>query len=181
MKVENERPSSFFVSGPVKIRDEKKNFFYFHPNPKGKLLFNLPKGRFYTDVPLTRETFKPYPTFVLPLPDHYFGHEGMKVYLGTNPCKATITPKERVIKVDEKLSTVEYRPAKVFFMGHEYGHLRFIDENICDLFACNFMLLNGYNPTQIKTSYEMLFSKNPGRRTFLNEKFDEQNFLRHGQ
>lgn len=162
---------------PVEIRDEKGNYFFYHPNKKKGMFFNLPKGVFYSSNEIMNVDKRYYPLFDLPKEEHHYDHKGIKVIEKKNPCKATIYPDKKIIKVDTKLSDISYTPALVFVMAHEFGHLRYKTESYCDLFSCNFMLLKGYNPSQIKSCYLGLFKNNPDRKGFLDNQFNKKNFI----
>jgi hypothetical protein len=111
-------------------------------------------------------------------PEHIFEVGKTTISCQRNPNKATIFPDKDHIIIDENFSKIQYRPALSFVLGHEISHYRYSDESKCDLASANFMLGNGYNPSQIKISFDNLFKNNPARLHFLNSHFAEMNFLR---
>ena len=176
--IKNSDKETFFsFDSPLLIRDSKQKVFYYHPNKKGEIYFNLPKGTFYTNCDVHKSEIRNYPLLSLPEPEHFFDHKNIKIIKKDNPCKATIYPLKKKIFLDHKISKVDYSPAKVFILAHEFGHLRYRTEKFCDMFAVNFMLSKGYNPSQIAVAYKVLFHKNFDRKDFLNDVFNTKNFV----
>lgn len=178
MIIKNDNKKTFYSEdSPVLIRDSRNKIFYYHPNKRGEIFFNLPKGTFFTKNSVHHAEGKDYPLLNLPDHEHRFDHKGIKIIKKDNPCKATIYPLRKRIYLDTKISNIDYSPAKVFILAHEFGHLRYRTESYCDMFATNFMLSKGYNPSQIAVAYKVLFRMNGYRKEFLNKVFNEQNFI----
>lgn len=167
----NIAPSSFFsYDSPIRVLDDKKNAFYFHPNKERNITFNLPEGLYYTENNLQKlNSFKPYKKtsqktdFIVP--------EGIKIEIGENPNKATIWPKKLHILCDPSIANHIYKPVTRFVLGHELGHNGFMEEEPCDIYSANLMLDAGYNPTQIDAAKEILFKNNWHRKNCVERDF----------
>lgn len=146
----------------------------------GWFIFNLPAGTWYLNQGTISKAdqFEPYELFPYPKAEHFFEVGDTKLICARNPNKATITPLENKIVLDEKFSKIEYLPALHFVIGHEFGHYRCLDESKCDLISANLMLGNGFNPSQVKLSFENLFINNNERLDFLNSHYATKNFIR---
>lgn len=165
------KPSTFLAESPdVLILDEDKHVFYLHPNKERKLTFNLPTGRYYSNVPVVKcHRFLPYgdgyyPPFAIPL-------DKIKIYEEENPNKASISLERLIIIVDPKFYRAEYKPLQTFTLLHELFHgnyhcktkaerenkyMREFIEMKCDRAAGNYMLANGWNPSQVSMAGKML-------------------------
>jgi len=139
------------------------------------LFFNLPKGVFFTNENIKQNEKKEYPVLSLPEPEHFFSTKGIKTKVKENKHKATIYPNKKRIYIDKTVSQLDFFPAWVFIIAHEFGHCRYRTENYADMFATSFMLKQGFNPSQIKISYLFLFRKNESRRWYLNNVFNKIN------
>jgi hypothetical protein len=178
------KPSSFYSNDkPIVIFDEKKYPFYFHPNKLGSITFNLPIGKYYTKSILKEIPFIPYEKQMNVKPDTDYGFN-----ISDNPHKATITPFDKKITVDKKIDSLKYLPAKQFIVGHEIGHTIvggdrfdsmknkiFDAEKWCDRFSENYMLANGWNPTQVKFAKEFILS-NVDRKNCIDNRLHTHNY-----
>ncbi len=168
MVLENKIPKTIFSQDtPVMVKDSNNNMFYYHPNTRGSILFNLPKGTFYTTNKLIEQPFNPYEKFE---PKNLkFRPSDFTTVLKPNPNKATINTFFKTITVDPNLMKLNYQPVVDFCIGHELGHLEvggntydndgkiiFDAEKECDRIATNYMLSHGWNPTQINIAKELL-------------------------
>lgn len=183
-KIICENPSTFLsFENDILVYDENENLFFFHPNNENFINFNLPKGVFYTDNYIHKKTvFTPYKEFLF---NENFINDKLEDYeLIThleNKNKATINTLTKTIKIDNQLYNHDYKPLSVFLLGHEIGHLFstgdlyikgkkvFDSEKFCDEFSENWMLANGYNPSQIKIASHLLL-KNSDRKKCIKER-----------
>lgn len=163
-------PATFFCSDhQIKILDENKKLFYYHPNSIGSITFNLPVGIYYTDNSLQQKPFVPYEKFVKP--EKFIDPREFKILVGNNPHKATINLRDKTILFDKKIASHKYRPCLQFILGHEIyhtcvggslfdkaGNMIFDAEKACDDFSKNYMLSHGWNPTQIKIASALLLN-----------------------
>lgn len=172
MKIKVNKPSTFFTNyTEVVILDSKKFPFYFHTNKAKHLTFNLPKGTYYSNVPVKRQPkFIPYGTKTYPR----FKKgvlQRIKIYRVKNPNKASISLETAQIFVDPLYYDNPYKPLLTFTIMHEIFHHFFhakterekknifIHQYIeaqCDNAAKNFMLANGWNPSQVRMACKML-------------------------
>lgn len=151
----------------IAVLDDKKNLFYFHPNKERKINFNLPKGVFYINCDYVIKPFESYKrkdTTRVPEID-------ITIETLDNPNKATIYPALKKIVFDEQLSKTTFKPSLYFILLHELAHLIvggslrdkngkiiFDAETNCDKIAENWMLENGFNPSQIETAKRLTLS-----------------------
>lgn len=177
MQISLKFPETFFSALPVLINDSKGNIFYFHPNKQKKITFNLPSGEYESTNPITSlNIFIPYD--LLPIPIKKEIPVNFEIFTGDNKNKATVYVKARKILIDKKIAALKFEPAKIFVICHEMGHNLFADENLCDVFAFNAMLLSGYNPMQVVFSVQLLFNKNLMRKDCFMKIVKEKNFRR---
>lgn len=186
MKLNLKTPCSFYSSdSPIRILDDKKKLFFYHPNSTGEITFNLPVGIYYTDNELTQRNFKPYVAFIKP--ENYISPTEFKIIIGKNEHKATISINNRTILLDKSIAKHDYKPCVVFVLLHELYHtviggnvvhdnkIIFNAEQSCDDFATNYMLSHGYNPTQIKLATQLILN-DEHRKKCVHEKTVSQNF-----
>lgn len=153
------------------ILDGAGNPFYWHTNKARYINFNLPPGWYYCNVPIKkRSKFKPYKHGRIPkLPKRFL--KDLEVFPLENPSKASISLKTRLIFADPKFYYNDYRPLKTFTLGHEVFHYVYHAKNIkernnpyirefiemkCDNASKNWMLANGWNPTQVSLAVKLL-------------------------
>jgi hypothetical protein len=166
------KPTTFFTrSTDLIILDSKKNPFYWHDNKEQHINFNLPKGRYYSNVPLTvLEKFEPYGNETYPrLPGHFL--RNIKIFPRRNKNKASISLEHKLIFADPKFYFHEYLPTQTFTALHEVFHYKYHAKNArerknwyirqyyekkCDMAARNFMLANGWNPSQVDFAIQNL-------------------------
>lgn len=164
----NDNPSTFLSqSAPVRILDEKKNLFYFHPNKEKYCTFNLPSGKYFTKERVYRDAkFVPYENQFQPF---LCNPAEFQILVCKNKNKLTIFPYQKKIFVDEEIVKIPYKPLLVFALGHEFSHT--LPEgkdlvctgnkfNFCDLNSAYYMLNSGYNPSQIKICSNLLLKQN---------------------
>ena len=139
------------------ILDNKGREFYTFTPQSGKVLFNLPKGLYWTKNDVKRLA-KPV-TYKLPKLRKRTTHENLpekfNIIVGNNPNKVSVflTGGDTIdILVDKKLTGLpKYK--LVYFLFHELGHFFYRgqgnqSEIDCDTFAQRQMLIRGYNPSQ---------------------------------
>lgn len=133
---------------PVVIRDFRGVLFYSTESllPKVKE-FNLPPGTYFVDsgyfVPMQFPVWYnlvklPFPQRLLPAPKDF------TVCFGYNPNKCTIFWDDKVILFDDSFREKPL-PEIYFIKYHEFGHAKYKDEYLADLYAANSMLKNGFN------------------------------------
>lgn len=148
---------------PVLILDEAGKVFYHYKPKNGK--FNLPAGRYYTDNKL-QKLDKPlnFKLPKLPKPDRNFTPERLNLHFDKNNNTASIYPKTGKIVIDSRKAAEFTRPQLDFVLLHEVGHLKYNDEDSCDIFATVEMLKRGYNPSQIFTAIAGTLRNNPDNK-----------------
>ena len=178
------QPTTFFTSSKgLIILDSKRNPFYWHDNQDKHINFNLPPGRYYCNVPIQeRAQFKPYNHEPYPKFTGSFLND-VQVYKHKNPNKASISLERRFILADPKFYNHTYRPLKTFTLCHEVFHrffhaktraerknpfIREYIERQCDNAAKNFMLANGWNPTQVSLAVKLLL-RGKGRKDAIRK------------
>lgn len=166
------------------ILDDKANPFYWHTNKQHSITFNLPPGKYSTQNKIEKQPkFLPYGNAEYPkFPRNSFLRD-LKLYRRPNPNKASISLQQRIIIVDPKFYDSKYKPLQTFTLCHEVFHYffhsktaaqkanRHIHQHIekqCDEAAKNFMLANGWNPTQVSLAVKMLL-KGQDRKNCIQE------------
>lgn len=136
---------------PVVIRDFRGTRFYSTESmlPRVKK-FNLPPGTYFVDsgyfqklpFPVRYNLIRlPFPQRLLPAPKSF------TIMFGRNPNKCTIFWDEKVILFDDSFREKPL-PELNFIKYHEFGHAKYKDEHLADIYAANSMLRNGYNISQ---------------------------------
>jgi len=157
---------------PVIIRDNRGILFYSTEDLLPRVFeFNLPHGNYISDL----GNFKPsslvhYPLAKLPsferdrnIPSDF------SIEFANNQAKCSVLWNERKIIFDNKLKDWPL-PNLMFILYHEYGHAKYTTEKYCDLYASNFMLIRGFNPSQIARAQILSLSeKQEHRKEFLSE------------
>lgn len=179
------KPSSFFTIEPLTILDKNGNYFYVHPNKEGALIFNLPIGIFFTNNKVYQRDFKAYENSKF---DIVQSLEGYKLTIGENPHKCTINLRTKTILMSPMIFNLKYEPAIRFVLGHEGAHtihggnilkndgsLVYNAEAACDNCSKNYMLANGYNPTQIEISTKITL-RDFQRRQCIDNSLTKHNF-----
>lgn len=131
----------------------------------------MPVGTYWVNCKIKRSPkFKPYGNEPYPRFKKGFLND-IKVHSHKNPHKASISLEKRFIVADPKFYNHEYKPVKTFTLCHEVFHFffhcktieekknRFIAqyyEKKCDEAAKNFMLANGWNPSQVSLAIQLL-------------------------
>ena len=148
----------------IKQRGDNKTL-YFQDNPAGvEMTFNVPAGKWTTQNKL-RKLKKPLVYICPPLaePELHRERKPFKFRVENNPNKVTISfafKNFADIKCDPEI-WAQSIPAFTFVMMHEHGHYYYggkdkdkdptgyyASETKCDIYACNKMLQNGFNPSQ---------------------------------
>ena len=148
----------------IKQRGDNKTL-YFQDNPAGvEMTFNVPAGKWTTNNKL-RKLKKPLVYICPPIaePELHRERKPFKFRVESNPNKVTISFAYKNfadIKCDPEI-WAQSIPAFVFVMMHEHGHYYYggkdkdlnpkgyyASETKCDIYACNKMLQNGFNPSQ---------------------------------
>lgn len=140
---------------PVVIRDYRGMLFYTTEPLLPKVTkFNLPEGTYFIDSGFFRKMPAPvkYHLADLPMKERSFDKPyDFKLVFGTNPNKCSIFWDEKTILFDDSLKDYSL-PELFFILYHEIGHSYYLTEKYADLFAANFMLIKGFNPSQITTA-----------------------------
>lgn len=188
----NKASTFFTASTEVVIYDEKKFPFYFHTNAARRINFNLPPGSYYSNVPLTKKPFKPYGQKKYPRFRKGF-LKRIKVYKVTNQNKASISLKTSQVFVDPLYYDNPYEPLKTFTLLHELFHHFFhaktkrekrnpfihqFIESQCDDAARNYMLANGWNPSQVRIACGLLLRSKWRNRCIHNTTTNAKNNFR---
>ena len=176
------------------ILDEKKNPFYWHTNKERDITFNLPPGEYYTKDPIEKlPTFRPYGNEKYPSFRFTNFLSLLKIVPYKNKNKASISLERKLIIVDPKFYYHKYKPLKTFTLCHECFHYffhsktkqqkenRFIHQYIekqCDRAARDFMLANGWNPTQVSLAINLLLKGQDRKDTMRKCTTDPKNNFR---
>lgn len=189
------KPSTFFSPTPyLMIFDEKGKPFYWHTNTQKHINFNLPPGTYFTEANIKKKwPFKPYghkpwPKFKPGALSH------IKIFSYPNPNKASISLEKGFIIADPYFYNHDYEPLKKFTTLHELFHHFYHAKNDherknfyihefieaqCDNAAKNYMLANGYNPTQISLAVKLLLrGENRKQCIRMNTTHERNNFRR---
>lgn len=172
---------------PVVIRDQRGILFYSTEPlvPKVKF-FNMPAlGRFFVDSGKIKELDQPvrYPLIRMPKRNVYRGNPmNFKIEFGVNEHKATINFLNGTILFDNSIAELPL-PYIYYLLYHEYAHEFFgttdkvgsekykYCEKWCDALAFNYMLIKGFNPSQIKEAQKNTLSE---RQQFRKDFLDRQ-------
>lgn len=167
---------------PVVIRDERGLLFYSTESltPKVKTFNLAPVGKLFIEsgefVPLPNPV--EYKLVKLPVfPQHKFPVHPSEFALrfGDNPDKCTINFANHEILFDNSYKEKPL-PIVFFTLYHEYAHQFFIDEHLADQMACNYMLIKGFNPDQIKKApRNSLSAKQEYRKVNVENRIEESN------
>lgn len=137
---------------PVIIRDFRGLLFYTTETMLPKVTeFNLPEGKYLVDSGRFKEMAAPVKYNLLPLPPQERimpDPLDFKIIFDRNPYKCTINFKEKTIKFDNSFKGKPL-PEIYFVLFHEFAHRYFKTEKYCDVLASNYMLVKGFNPSQI--------------------------------
>jgi len=161
------------VYKPINIRDERGILFYTTETmlPRVKM-FNLPAGNYRVDSGSFKEMENPVPFKLIPLPTperKFPSPIGFEFKFEPNPHKCTINFIEKKITFD--LSFKEMSLPQIYFvLYHEYAHQFFHVEKWADVLASNFMLVKGFNPSQIGYAHITSLSCNQIHRKKFNVK-----------
>jgi len=165
---------------PVVIRDFRGVLFYSTETltPKVKE-FNLPPGQYFIDSGVFYEMPEPVKYRLLPLPKserNFSSPFDFKFTFGNNPHKATINFLNRTIFMDNSFREKSL-PEIYFVLFHEFAHQYFKTEKYTDVLASNYMLLRGFNPSQIGRAHIMsLSNRQLDRKKFNVNHLIECNF-----
>lgn len=140
----------------VKIFDDRKKEFYFFKwdYEREYLLFNLPKGKYYTENKIQKIKNFDFTLNELPPPEtnSYQIIKKINIIPASNNHKGSIIIDtingKADIYYDKSLDDLPYF-CKDFIIGHELGHLYYISEDLCDVYSRNLLLKLGYNPSQL--------------------------------
>lgn len=172
-KIHITKPSTFFTNEPdFVIYDDKQFPFYFHTNTARKISFNLPPGTYYSTVKVRKKPiFKPYGQKKYPRFPKGFLSRRIAIHKVNNKNKASIALETGDIFVDPLYHDNPYEPLQAFTLLHELFHHFFhaktkrekrnpfihqFIESQCDDAARNYMLANGYNPSQVRIACGLL-------------------------
>lgn len=138
---------------PVIIRDNRGIIFYsneFIAEDKRKF-FNLPFGRYIVDSGYFAPMANPvkYKLIHLPPKQRNFPKPfDFKIEFNRNPHKCTVHWDKKLIVFDNSFRDTP-RFILEFVLYHEIAHHAYHTEKYADALASNFMLLRGYNPSQV--------------------------------
>ena len=170
------------------ILDQYKHLFYFHYNKEHHLTFNLPPGYYYSYTPLYKQSvFRPYEKRTYP--PMAADLNNIVLMSRPNPNKASTTARKIKGKIwinaDPKYFYHDYMPLKTATLLHELFHSNkgfhltnekhrknyYIHTHIemkCDDAARNYMLVNGWNPSQVSFAFKLLLSGAPRKNCIAN-------------
>lgn len=159
--------SGFECSNPeTLIFDNKGNVFYRRKARNGKLIFNLPRGVYFTENILTQVMPVNYK---IKLPKRDFSPKiklsELSIIFNKNPHKASINTRTGKIYFNTDLLK-ENKAFYYFVFFHEIGHLFYKSELNCDNFSTAQLLKLGFNPSQIFEASKKTLSKKNYRRIF---------------
>lgn len=167
---------------PVVIRDFRGLFFYstegLAPNVEE---FNLPGfGKYFVDSGHFKQLPEPVRFKRLALPaiaeNKFFPDPTQfKIEFGDNPYKCTVSYVKGIIKFDNAFRDASL-PQIYFLLYHEYGHQFFKTEKYADFMSANYMMVKGFNPSQIVTApWTTLSDKQEFRKQLLVRRIIEVN------
>src|ERR1017187_1165832 len=159
MHITENNPSTWFCEERnVRVVDDKKNIFFFHPNIERSITFNLPKGEYFTANKLQKKSsFIAYDVSYKGFSKGWLND--IEIYVCNNANKATIFPESNPVKIfiDKKIAYHAFKPLTMFVISHEVSHLlpegkgimcNSQEKNFCDLNGGNYLLTIGLNPSQ---------------------------------
>ena len=183
-----ESPSGFTCAdGTFTIFDDKGFIFYSRTNKQKKTHFNLPRGNYRTEckniLPAKFRVYKlvPLPKFErnLPVPKKV----DYVVKETSSKCMVIRAYPVWTIVMSPAMHNGQ-RISKDLAIAHEFGHCYFGGSDIseftkyirsemnCDHYAINYLLRNGYNPSQLNTAEKLTLSHNEGaikRKNHIHE------------
>ncbi len=143
------------VTVPVIIYDSRGKVFYNTINREPRVkVFNLPKGKYFTDNWNFVKLDKPIPFKIPNLPRPQRNKKfpvNFTSIVGNNPNKCSIFWNKHIILWDSSMLGLTL-PELYFILFHEFAHARYKDEDLADLAAAKYMLQKGFNPSQIVRS-----------------------------
>lgn len=156
---------------PVIIRDFRGMLFYTTETMVPEVTeFNLPIGKYFVDSGGIKELPEPvkYNLLKLPkeervMPDPF----NFKIQFANNPYKCTINFKDKTITFDNSFKS-KTLPEIYFVLFHEFAHRYFKTEKYCDVLASNYMLVRGFNPSQIGRAHLLSLSHRQHERKKYN-------------
>ena len=176
------------------ILDSVGNPFYWHKNKERSITFNLPVGKYETDNVIKKlPSFRSYGHTKFPKEFDKQWLNNLELKKSKNPNKASITLQRCIIIVDPKYYESPYLPLQTFTLLHECFHYffhsktraqkrnRFIHQHIekqCDENARNYMLANGWNPTQVLLSIRLLLKGEERKEVMRQLTTDKKNNFR---
>lgn len=176
-------------SVPVIIRDQRGILFYSaEPLVPKVTKFNMPAlGKFFVDSGKIRQMESPvnFPLIRMPQRNVYQGNPmNFQIVFGDNEHKATINFINKTITFDKHIAEFPL-PYIYYLLYHEYAHEFFgttkkvgtpeyaYCEKWCDALAFNYMLIKGFNPSQIKEAQRNTLSERQEfRKQFLEQKIE---------
>lgn len=169
---------------PVIIRDEKGIlFFSTEANTPRVTVFNLPAGKYWVETGHIRSLIEPINYGLMPLPRReYFDRQvpkNFKIIWARNPNKCTVDWDNKTITFDPSMKEWT-KPELDFIKFHEFSHSDYETERFADLKSANYMILKGYNPSQIGIAQiDSLSPAQVGRKDFLSRMISKhyKNFL----
>lgn len=171
------------------ILDQYGHLFYFHYNKERELTFNLPVGSYYSYTPLIQlHRFVPYTKRTYP--KMAADLEAIVLMCRPNKNKASTTAKKVRGKIwinaDPKYFYHDHLPTQTFTLLHEIFHsnkgyhttnnkqrgnyfFRNHIEKKCDSAATNYMLVHGWNPSQISMAGKNLLQGKHRRQCIADQ------------
>lgn len=128
------------------------------------LRFNLPSGEYDLRLgDIEQNEIVPYPLIKMDLPSDFTPYpEKLKLVYKPTPRKCQIDVYNFIVYADPMFKLFPKYVFKWVF-GHELGHFPYKGEGIksekdCDLFSANLLLVDGYNPSQIRSAIDLALS-----------------------
>ena len=165
---------------PINIRDSRGILFYTtEPLLPRVSTFNLPAGKYVVDSGYFSPMSVPvkYNMLRLPLmaqrklPDPF----DFSVTFEPNKHKCTVNFIKKQIIFDTSFKERPL-PEIYFILFHEFAHQYFKTEKWCDVLAANYMLVKGFNPSQIsEAQIKSLSTRQYNRKCVVTKRMIESN------
>lgn len=143
-------PSGFKTNSVFVFKNGKP--FYWANRP---VYFNLPQGEYEIIGEIKPAPLRKFKLNKVVKPERIIPVKDLEVYFSDNPHKATIDLNSGKVLIDKRFKDA---PEFVlcFILAHEKAHFFYETEKYCDLWAQNYMLISGYNPSQTFFAAKMI-------------------------
>lgn len=183
------KPSGFYCEDKTfTIYDVNGFMFYSRKSKERGTHFNLPAGKFTTDSPnIVPRSFRIYRTPALPSKERNLPTPSkveFKIYDTPNKCIVVREKGIWLIVMSPSLANGQ-RISKDLAIAHEFGHKYYgganpvtdfdkyiASEMKCDHYAIDYLLRNGYNPSQLNNAEKLTLSNSAGsekRKKYIHE------------